>query len=272
MLSSLVLVGASLATHASAAACSRSFLESATTTYLKAQAAGQPSLLTLSPTVSYAENDTPMEISKGVLASPMTIDYSRSIYDSEACTAFTELNAASSPHPYVIHTRIVFASDSISTIESVVTDDGDWIFNATAHLNYAKQEKWDPIPEAARDTRATLKAAADAYLDQWGNPSHPVPLGTPCARLEGGMYTGTGNQSAANTCLMGAFPSPLKIGNRRYVIDETLGAVSIFNEFPFIEATAEDKAMPSSNLFRVQGGLIRYIHECTVCATRNCGR
>jgi hypothetical protein len=153
----------------------------------------------------------------------------------------------------------------------VVADDGDWIFNATAHLTWAKQEKWDPIPEEKRDSRAVIKAAGDAYLDSWKNGSVTVPYGTPCARLEGGAYTGEKNPST-NSCKMPEFPKPFAgISNRRYVIDEELGAVDIFNDFPFIDKTRPN-GTSSTNMIRVEGGKIRYIHENTVCATRNCGR
>jgi len=71
---------------------------------------------------------------------------------------------------------------------------------------------------------------------------------------------------------MPEFPKPFKgAGNRRYVIDEEMGAVGILNDFPFIDATRPD-GTPSTNFLRVEGGKIRYIHETTVCATRNCGR
>ena len=39
-----------------------------------------------------------------------------------------------------------------------------------------------------------------------------------------------------HTCTMGAFPQKLKVTNRRYVIDETIGAVDIFHNFPWIDA------------------------------------
>ena len=71
---------------------------------------------------------------------------------------------------------------------------------------------------------------------------------------------------------MPAFPQPLKAGHRRYVIDEELGAMDMFYGFPWLEKTKPDADMPSSNLIRVEGGLIRYIHEITVCATPRCGR
>jgi len=74
-----------------------------------------------------------------------------------------------------------------------------------------------------------------------------------------------------NTCTMGQFPVAFKVGNRRYVIDETVGGVDIFNDFPFIEAT-KPEGTPSGNFIRVENGGIRYIHEDTICATKNCGR
>ncbi|KAK3197758.1 hypothetical protein GRF29_216g1204451 [Pseudopithomyces chartarum] len=59
--------------------------------------------------------------------------------------------------------------------------------------------------------------------------------------------------------------------NRRYVIDEDLGAVAILNDFPFLDKT-KPNGTSSTNILRVEGGQIRYIHEITVCSTANCGR
>ncbi|KAK3385883.1 hypothetical protein B0H63DRAFT_510563 [Podospora didyma] len=252
---SLVLVCVGLVSRGASAACSREFLQGATSAYLQAQAAGSPpKLAVLASNFSYAENDTPLDITKGVLSQPLIIDFSRSIYDTVQCATFTEITAATSPHPYVIHTRMLFnAGDGQATkIESVVTDAGDWAFNATGHLFYTRQETWDIIPEAKRDTRAVIQAAADAYLDQWGNPDHPVPLGTPCVRLEGGFYSG--KNLTANTCRMGAFPQPLNVTNRRYVIDVELGAVDVFNDFPWLDQSKPGGATPSTNFIRVEGG------------------
>ncbi|KAJ2996509.1 hypothetical protein NUW58_g953 [Xylaria curta] len=272
MISSLFLIYAGLASQVSAA-CSRAALQDVAATYVQAQVSGKPTLLSLATNVSYGENDKPLDIAKGVLSQPITVDFNRSIYDTTQCATFTELTAATSKHPYVIHTRILLTEDAskITKIESVVTDSGDWAFNATGHLYWTRQEKWEPIPESRRNTRAVIQAAGDAYLDQWGNSTLPVPLGTPCARLEGGAYTGQSNPSA-NTCRMGAFPQPLKVADRRYIIDEELGAVDIFNGFPWLEATKPGGAVPSTNFIRVEGGMIRYIHEVTVCETPRCGR
>ncbi|KAI1263489.1 hypothetical protein F5Y18DRAFT_438168 [Xylariaceae sp. FL1019] len=254
------------------AACDRATLQDAATAYLTAQRAGSP-IPSLASNASYAENDKPVDITKGVLSQPITIDFNRSFYDTTQCAAFTEITAATNSHPYVIHTHITLspADSKITAIESVVTDAGDWAFNAAGHLKWTQQEKWDTIPEAQRDTRTVIQAAADAYLDEWADTSIAVPLNTPCARLEGGAYTGQSNPNG-NTCGMPAFPQPLEVGNRRYVIDEEMGAVSVFNGFPWLEASLDGGSTPSSNEIRVEGGKIRYIHEVTMCQTTNCGR
>lgn len=70
---------------------------------------------------------------------------------------------------------------------------------------------------------------------------------------------------------MPQFPTQFNVSNHRYIIDEELGGLDIFNDFPFIEVTKPD-GTPSGNFFRVEGGKIRYIHEVTICATKNCGR
>ncbi|CAG8960466.1 hypothetical protein HYFRA_00008185 [Hymenoscyphus fraxineus] len=268
----ILMICAGLIAHASAA-CSRAMLQEATASYLRTQTAGLSvqAFAALANNVTYVENDVPMDINKGVLAQAVVVDFNRSLLDTTECATFTEITSATSKHPYVIHTRMLFASDQkITTIQSVVADAGDWAFNATGHLYWTQKEAWNPIPPSARDTRAVIKAAGDAYLDSWGDSKVKVPYGTPCARLEGGAYTG-GSKPMANTCTMGAFPEPLKIGRRRYVIDEELGAVDIFNDFPFIDTTRPE-GVPSTNLFRVEEGGIRYIHENTVCVARNCGR
>jgi hypothetical protein len=279
MIHPALLVSLGLASHASAA-CTRAALEEATASYIRSQAAGKPNLLNLSTNTTYTENDTPKSITQGVLSQPLTIDFSRSIHDPVLCATFTELNAASSPHPYVILTRLALTPEAttdnltITTIDSVITDAGDWLFNATSHLHWTTLETWPPIPPSSptRTERTTLLAAADAYLNQWATPSIAVPLNTPCARLEGGAYTAEKNPTG-NTCKMPAFPVPIVAGNRRYVVDEEMGAVGVLNGFPWLEKTAPaERAMASGNLFRVEKGLVRYVHEVTVCETVMCGR
>lgn len=59
--------------------------------------------------------------------------------------------------------------------------------------------------------------------------------------------------------------------NRRYIVDEEVGAVDVFNDFPFLDPK-KPNGTSSTNLVRVEGGKIRYIHEVTICTQNNCGR
>jgi hypothetical protein len=270
---SIVLAGVAFAASAGAQ-CSRETLQTLADTYVRAQTAGNAAMLPLAANASYAENDQAMAIADGVLTEALTVDFTRSFYDTTQCAAFTELVAATHAHPYVIHTRMeATEAGNVSKLESVVTDAGDWVFGATEFLAVTQVENWGEIPADKRDTREVIQAAADAYLNNWGNPELPVPHGTPCSRLEGRLSTAA-RDPAGQTCTMGAFPRPLVTGHRRYVIDETFGAVVIFHDFPFIDAglPPEHPGTPASQAFRVEGGMNRYIHEVTACTTPDCGR
>jgi hypothetical protein len=270
MLSSVAIALACVVAQASAA-CNRTILQGIVAEYIQAHASGTPKELPLAKNFTYTENEVPTNIIKSILSQAITIDLSRSLFDTTECATFTEITAATDPHPYVIDTRILVSGGLITSIQAVVADTGDWIFNATSHLSWSKSENWEAIPVSKRDKRSTIKAAGDAYLDSWADGSIKAPYGTPCARLEGGAYTGNKN-ATSNTCFMPEFPKPFAGAlNRRYVIDEEIGAVGILNNFPFLDITRPD-GTPSTNLLRVEGGKIRYIHETTVCATKNCGR
>ena len=270
---SIVLAGVAFAADASAA-CKRETLQKLTDKYVKAQTDGKASLLPLEKGASYGETDQAMDIAKGVLGGALKVDFTRSLHDTKQCATFTELVAATDPHPYVIHTRMETTGNGkkVAKMESVVTRAGDWMFGATEHLATSRTEKWDEIPKDKRDTRQAIQAAADAYLNNWGEPTLPVPHGTPCSRLEGRISTAAKNPEG-QTCTMGAFPQKLNVTHRRYVIDETLGAVNIFHNFPWLDAgIPKDPGTPASQMFRVEGGKNRYIHEVTVCTTPGCGR
>jgi hypothetical protein len=264
MISPAFLTYAAFASLASAD-CTRQMLQDATGGYLAALAAGQPTVPAMaSGTVPYQENDVVMDISKGVMSQGIKIDFNRSIYDTTQCASYTEI-ISTTKHPYVIGTRLAFTDGKITKIESNVCDDGDWLFNATGSLTYNKRENWDPIPEAKRDTRDVIKAAGDAYINAWGDSSIKPPFSSQCARLEGGSYL-TGN------CLLN-FPPPFNVTNRRYTIDEELGAVDIFHNFPFLDnAIPRDPGTETNNFIRVEAGKIRYIHENTVCTKKGCAK
>ncbi|KAK0719436.1 hypothetical protein B0H67DRAFT_486046 [Lasiosphaeris hirsuta] len=269
MLHSLIVAG--LAATA-AADCGRDFLKSATAAYVAAQKAGQSaavSALGTSANFIFLENNQVTDFKSSTLSKPIKIDVDRSIHDTVQCATFTELIAASNPHPYVIHTRMVFGADhKAALIESIVTDQGDWLFNATGTLELNRPEKWDPIPKEKQDSRAVVQSLGDAYFNRFGNVSVTVPWGAPCYRLEGGLPAR--GELKGDDCVM-VWPSTIIVPYRRYIVDEDLGAVDVFVGFPGLDRTQGQLPMPDSHLFRVEGGKIKYCHTASACVKEGCG-
>ncbi|TEB24316.1 hypothetical protein FA13DRAFT_1797357 [Coprinellus micaceus] len=241
------------------AQCTYSKLQQFTSEYISAQASGE--FVTTASSASYTENFRPVNISTGLISQPLKVDYSKSLHDTTTCSTFTEYVVTDPSHPYVIGTQIKYTPDGsqITNIDSIVTDSDDWLFNATGTFYYASREDWFVIPEEQRDTRETIKAAADAYLDLFDDPSVIVPWGTPCARLEGGLYSGQGLPN--DTCNVGV-PTGVPIVNRRYVFDETVGSVDVFVDFGV-------NKIPDSHEFRVEGGKLRFVHTMSVTGPRD---
>jgi hypothetical protein len=236
-----------------AADCDKELLISVTSSYVAAQTSGNPATLKpVSGSLAYFENDKRTNMTKSILSSPQKIDFTRSQHDTTNCATYTEIIITDSKHPYVLGTQMHLSNGTITKVETLVTDQGDWAFNATGTLKWASKEAWTPIPEAKRDTRAVIQAAADAYCDVFKNKNTTVPWGQPCARLEGGAYTGKGE--ASDRCDVG-IPNGVDLSNRRYVIDEEYGTVDVFLSFAGI---------PDSHEFRVEGGKLRFVHTMTV--------
>ncbi|CAP60937.1 uncharacterized protein PODANS_0_1200 [Podospora anserina S mat+] len=238
-------------------ACTRDFLKTAADSLLAAQTAGNPALLQpLSPSAVYHENFRNASLTSGSSLTRATkIDFSRHSLDTTQCATYTEIISATGAQPYVIGVQMFFTSAQITKVDLLSTTTGDWLFNATGTLRWASRENWGTIPEADRDSREVIKAAGDAYCDIFHDKSVVVPWGRPCARLEGGAYTGNGGQN--DRCDVG-IPSGVQLVDRRYVIDETVGAVSIFLSF---------SGIPDSHEFRVEKGTLRFVHTITVMNT-----
>ena len=260
---------ASLAATA-AADCSREFLKNATDQYVAAQTAGKSNYIAAlaASNVSYTENAKPVDIKTSTLSQAIKIDFTRSIHDTVQCATFTEIIAATDPHPYVIHTRMVFTNQKATLIESIVTDQGDWLFNATGTLALNAGEEWDPIPKDKQDSRAVVQAGGDAYFDRFGNVSVALPWGPPCYRLEGGLKA-SGTMNGAD-CVMD-MPSTIHVPYRRYVVDEEMGAVDMFIGFPGLDRSQGQAPMPDSHFFRIENGKIRYVHTASACVEAGCG-
>ncbi|KAF2707302.1 hypothetical protein K504DRAFT_383684 [Pleomassaria siparia CBS 279.74] len=247
-----------------AAHCTRPQLAETVDTYLLAQASGQSADFKAhfdnSTWLGYYENAKKVDINAGVLTKALPITHNRTIYDTIACVTYTEAIVNSTTDPYVIGTQLKFANHKINKVDSVVTRPGDWLFNITGYAYWVTQEDWTEIPVEKQDTRDTIKHAADAYLDLFNAPNTTVPWGTPCVRLEGGLY---GDPGPNGTCQVGV-PSGVPITNRRYVVDELFGAVDVMIDFG-------NSKWPDTHEFRIVGGKIRYVHTMTHCGTPNCG-
>ena len=266
------LAAAAIATPAAAqAGCSRERLKEVADQYRASQADGR-AIMHMKPMgewVNYYEN---FELSSmtfgGVIASPQKVDWDRSFYDTATCSVYVESIITNPEHPYVLGT-IIRANGgpgsgpgTIGGFDVIVADQDDWLFDAEKTLYYAQREDWSEIPEGQRNTREELRAAADAYLDLFKNKSVQVPWGTPCARLEGSVYTGRG--VAEDTCNVGV-PENIDMADRRYVIDPVVGSVAVFLRMG-------PNQRPDAHVFRIEDGKIRYIHTITNCGgDENCG-
>jgi hypothetical protein len=253
------------------AGCTRERLKEIADQYRASQADGR-SIMHLKPMgewVNYYENYELSSMSfGGVIATPQKVDWDRSFYDTTTCSVYIESVITNPAHPYVIAT-IVRAQGAIGSpigtiagIDAIVTDKDDWLFDASKTLYYAQREDWSEIPEARRNTRQQLQAAADAYLNLFKDKTVTVPWGTPCTRLEGSAYTGKGLPT--DSCNVGV-PDNIDMAERRYLIDPVFGTVAVFLKMG-------PNKRPDAHVFRIEDGKIRYIHTITNCGTQvNCG-
>jgi hypothetical protein len=168
----------------------------------------------------------------------------------------------------LIGTRLKIEDNKISEIESLVAGKNDWLFNAANFLKYSSQEKWEVLPPEKRSDRQTLLNAANAYYDTFGDYSNftKVPWGTPCARIEGGMYTNRKNDPNASCTVGMPKTGGVKIINRHYLVDVDMGTVVGMVDF------GAEKQNPDFHEFRLENGKLRYVHTVQVCTIQpNCG-
>ncbi len=238
--------------------CTREVLQTAVDSYLAAQEAGDLSKMPLASQVKYTENMNPVQREDGLWNTPLPIAFHRSFLDVEACRTFTEVIITEGGHPYVIGTRLKVDDGAVSEIDSLVTDEKDWLFNAESYLKYSTAEDWRVLELHERVDRATLIAAGDAYFNRFEDTTVEIPFGIPCARLEGGLYTAREFDDPNASCDIGFPDEKLQMTERSYVVDEEMGTVNIFLRF------GNPPGAPDSHTFRVVNGKIRYVHTLTL--------
>jgi hypothetical protein len=243
------------------AGCTRSMLQAAADSYIAAQTAGDLSKMSLAPKVKYIENMKETAQDKGLWNTALPIAHHRSIYDVGRCMTFSEVIVTEGGHPYVLGTRLKVNNGKVSEIDSLVTDQGDWLFNAQDYLKYSQAEDWPVLPVDDRVSRQDLINAGNEYLDfVFMDKGIRPPWGTPCARLEGGAYTNAKNEPK-DTCQIDGPLGNMFIVNRTYVVDEEMGTVNIFCRF------GDSTGMPDSHTFRLVRGRYRWIHTLSVNLT-----
>ena len=189
----------------------------------------------------------------------LPIAHAMSFHDDKRCKTFTEIIVTEGGKPYVIGTRLYLHEGKIMRVDSLVTDTGDWLFNANAYLKYAEQEDWGDLSS----TRSTAPARDD--------PRAPTPISTPSAtssptfrgarRARGwrAAPTPTARAIPRRSCEVGIPPGVLYIVNRDYLVDEEKGV-----DQHLLPLRQLDRRMPDSHTFRFIDGKIRAVHTLSV--------
>jgi hypothetical protein len=259
LVSFVVLGGFIAQAHAEQApACTRQSLQSAVDSYLAAQKAGDRTKMALADNAKYLENMNEVASDKGMWNTALPIAFSRSFLDKDRCRTFSEVIVTGGGHPYVIGTRLSVDNGKITGIDSLVSDQGDWLFNANAYLKYSSKEDWSVPKKGTHASMQELINAANSYLDLFSDKLVKTPWGKPCARLEGGAYTNRNGDPNA-TCEVGIPPGVLYIVNRDYVVDEEQGVINVYCRFG-----NSTTGMPDSHTFRLVNGKIANVHTISV--------
>jgi hypothetical protein len=238
--------------------CTRQSLQSAVDSYFAAQRTGDRTKMAFADKVKYLENMSEVGADQGKWNTALPIAFSRSFLDERRCRTFSEVIVTEGGSHYVIGTRLSVDNGRITSIDSLVSHKGDWLFNANAYLKYSKQEDWTVPKAGAHASMQELIGAANSYLDLFSDKVEMAPWGKPCARLEGGAYTNR-NEDPNATCNVGIPPGVLYIVNRDYVVDEHQGVINVFCRFG-----NSSTGMPDSHTFRLVDGRIRNVHTISI--------
>lgn len=240
--------------------CSRTQLQAAADAYLAAQTAGDPELMPILAQTRFIEQMEPIDRDDHIVNTALTMDFTRSILDEYSCQTYTEILVLDESHPRSMGVRLRVTGNLVSEVEAIITDEGDWLFNAQVAYDSMSAEDWFVIPVRERTSRDDLEAAANAYFDSFltGLNTIYVPWGYPCRRLEGGAYTGNGSET--DSCSVGVPDGslPVNIAERRFVTDVVLGATVGIVRFGA-------QRRPDAHLFRLENDVMRWVHTLTVC-------
>jgi hypothetical protein len=235
--------------------CTIEQLKAATSAYVAAQKAGSLAGLPLHDKTQYLQNMETVEPAAGLWNTALPVANAMSFHDPLRCKTFTEI-VVTEGKPYIVGTRLYLHEGKVIRVDSIVTEQGDWLFNANAFLKHTQAEDWEPLHPYQRTAPAEMIRGANAYLDGFADKFTAIPWGVPCARLEGGAYTNREGRPDAS-CEVGMPPGVLYIVNRDYLVDEEMGVINVFCRF------GGSTGGPDSHSFRYIDGKFRLIHTLT---------
>lgn len=239
-------------------ACTRASLQTAVDSYIATQKAGDASRMSIADEAKFYENMEVIEAGKGLWNTALPIAYEQSYLDPARCKSFVEMIVTEGDHQYAIGTRLNVNDGKITEINGLVTDKGDWLFNAVAFEKFASREDWSTLKPEQRVSAQELVNGANAYLDLFSDKYVDAPFALPCERIEGGAYTNPDNDPTVG-CTQGIPDGVLYIVNRSYLIDEEKGVINVFCRFG-----NSTNGMPDSHTFRLVNGKFRHIHTLSV--------
>ena len=243
---------------ASGGECTRESMMAIVDKYIEAQKAGDPSLMPLAADAKILENTEEVSLEESFLTNALKIDLHRSIYDVDSCRSFTEIIVATTEPTTVMGTRLRIVDDKITEVDAIITNDGEWLYDAEKYLEYSQQEEdeWYILPEEERPTREFLIDAGNQYFDMFKGDFDDLPWGGPCYRIEGGAVTYQGNPQA-DYCKIdasGLSSTNVNITGRDFIVDVEMGTVNVYCKLCTLD----------SHVFRLVDGHYRFVHTLTV--------
>jgi hypothetical protein len=249
---------ASISTPAFAqGACNRDLLQGIADDWVSAVEKGTPFELNLGEWVDFQQN---LEIGfMGIFFDrPRPVEWHQPLLDTTSCKTFVASVVLEDAEPLVLATVLNNGFFGVSPINNLTTAEGDWQFDARATSAHVMNKDWSPIPEGQRASRDELIAAADAYLDRFGDASIDVPWAAECVRLDG---------AALREACDAGLPQGIAATERQYTVDDVLGGVNVLAWL----GEGEER-LASSHTLRVEDGLIRHVHTIVSCGDRpGCG-
>ena len=228
----IVLTGALLAPAAGYAqiSCSREGLQRAVDLYIAAQTKGDTSGLPLAMGLGYMENAAPADINNGLIKTPMKIDHQRSLLDTSTLpdvhrsdrdgqgTAVRPRHAPARQPRQDRRDRNHLDDDGLLAVQRrhlpAVFVHGEVGRHSRRQARHARH---------AGRRRQRLPRCVSRREEGSGAVGLPVQ-----SHRRRRMHTGRG--AADDSCDVGV-PSGVNIANRRFVVDETIGAVVAFCTF-----------------------------------------